>query len=71
MAEGVAKGRREGLREGRLQTARTVLRDLLADRFGALPEAVLQRIEAATDPERLHAAVLQVRRLRQIDDLQL
>jgi hypothetical protein len=61
----------EWMAEGKLQLSRTVLREFLEDRFGALPEALAQRIEAATDFERLRAAVLQVSRLGQLDDLQL
>ena len=63
MAEGEAKGR--------LATSRTVLRDLLEDRFGPLPEVLVQRIEAATDPDRLRAAVRQAPRLGRLDELQL
>jgi hypothetical protein len=44
---------------------------LLEARFGALPEALTQRIEATTDPERLREAHRQASRLDQLDDLQL
>jgi hypothetical protein len=50
--------------------SRTILRELLEDRFGALPEALTQRIEATTDPEQLLAAARQVSHLGQLDDLQ-
>ena len=49
MAEGEAKGLREGLL--RASRTRTLLRDLLEDRFGPLPEALVQQIEATTDPD--------------------
>jgi hypothetical protein len=61
----------EWMTEGELRGWRTVLRQLLEDRFGALPEALTARIEAAADLERLRAAVLQASRLDKIDDLQL
>ncbi len=61
----------QGLQEGQLREARTLLRGLLDDRFGPLAEALVQRIEAATDITRLKAAVRQVSHLGQLDDLQL
>jgi hypothetical protein len=36
-----------------------------------LPEAVLQRIETATDTERLTAATLEVLSMEKLDDLRL
>ena len=42
--------------EAKLQLSRTLLRDLLEDRFGALPEALTQQIEATTDLKQLCAA---------------
>jgi hypothetical protein len=71
MEEGMAKGLAEGRAEGELQASRRLLRILLEDGFGSLPEAVVQRIEATTDLQRLQAAVRQVRRLRRLEDLQL
>jgi hypothetical protein len=70
MAEGEAKGELRGELRGKLQVSRTILRELLEDRFGALPEALTQRIEATTDPEQLLAAARQVSHLGQLDDLQ-
>jgi len=67
MAEGEAKGELRG----ELRASRNLLRDLLEARFGALPEALAQRIEAATDLERLREAHRQASRLDQLDDLQL
>ncbi len=63
MAEGEAKGQ--------MREARRLLRNLLEDRFGPLPEVLAQRIEATADLERLRAAVRQVSHLSQLDDLQL
>ena len=53
------------------QEARTVLRELLEDRFGTLPEAVLQKVATCADQDRLRAAVRQVSRLAKLEDLQL
>ena len=69
--EGRVEGEAKGEAKGALQASRKLLRRLLEDRFGALPEAVSQRIEATTDLDRLEAAVLQVSRLQSLDDLQL
>jgi hypothetical protein len=65
------KGRAEGRAEGQLELARQLLRQLLSDRFGVLPEAVLQRIEGTTDVGRLAAAALQVSRLGSPEELRL
>jgi predicted transposase YdaD len=69
--EGKAEGKAEGLREGQLQASRTVLRGLLEDRFGPLPEALAQRIDAMNDMEALLHAARQVPRLNTLDDLTL
>jgi hypothetical protein len=55
----------------RLRTRREVLRELLEERFGTLPSALLQRIESCDDISRLQAAARQVLRLDKLDDLQL
>jgi hypothetical protein len=54
-----------------LQTRREVLRDLLQDRFGTVPEEVLRLIEACDDPARLKAALRQVMRIQAPADLPL
>jgi Putative transposase, YhgA-like len=54
-----------------LRTGRDILRALLEKRFGTLPEQVLQRIESATDAERLKAGVLQVLEISAPDELDL
>jgi hypothetical protein len=69
--EGRLKGRSEGHSEGELSASRRVLRQLLTERFGTLPETVLQRIEVARDLNRLMAAALQVSHLASPKDLQL
>jgi hypothetical protein len=61
----------EGRIKGELGMARRILRQLLEDHFGAVSEAVLQRIENATDADRLTAAARQVSRLAKPEDLQL
>jgi hypothetical protein len=66
-----AEGKAEGKAEATLATFRKLLRRLLEDRFGPLPEAVKQRIENTADLDRLEAAVVQVHRLPNLDELQL
>jgi hypothetical protein len=69
--EGLLKGRSAGEAAGRLQLAREMLRQLLADRFGSVPEAILQRIENTTDVDRLTAAARQVLHIAVPEELQL
>jgi predicted transposase YdaD len=45
--EGRREGRDEGRREGRAEGQRGMLLDLLAARFGVLPDAVAARVQAA------------------------
>ena len=52
--KGLSEGRSEGRTEGELKLARRLLRQLPSHRFGTVPETVLQRIDHATDVERLH-----------------
>ena len=66
-----ALGRSQGESLGVLRAARNHLRILLEKRFGPLPEAVRQRIEATNDPKRLEAALLQVMDIKALDELQL
>ena len=53
------------------EVRRSDLRDLLQERFGTVPESVRQRVEAATDPERLRAALRQVLHINAPEELQL
>ncbi len=65
------RGVREGRAEGQLLSLRDVLQELLAKRFGALSEAVKQRIDTATDPDRLRRAVVDADQLKSLDELVL
>jgi hypothetical protein len=68
------QGRTEGERKGRaagVQALRTVLLELLADRFGTVPQAVVERINALAELDRLEAAARQALRLQRLEDLQL
>jgi hypothetical protein len=69
--EGWLKGESAGELKGELKASRRTLRRLLADRFGSVPEAVLQRIESITDVDRLTAAAVQVSHVAAPEDLQL
>jgi hypothetical protein len=71
LEEGMAKGMAKGREEGALLEARELLRALLEERFGALPEALRQRTEAATDLARLRAACRQSVHLTKVDELVL
>jgi hypothetical protein len=70
-ARGEAKGRAEGRAEGVLLAYRNILRRRLSERFDPLPEAVLQRIEAATDLARLEAAIVRADKIKSLDELDL
>jgi hypothetical protein len=61
----------EGRVAGELRQARRILQRLLADRFGSVPEAIVQSIEASSDVERLTTAALQVSRIARPEDLSL
>lgn len=71
MARGIERGRVEGRAEGEILASKAALRALLEERFGTLPEVLIDRIEAATDLPRLQMAIRQVLRLEKLDDLQL
>ena len=59
------------IEEGRISANRETLRRQLAQRFGPLPEALLRRIEAASDAARLQAALDQVIQMKSLDELVL
>jgi hypothetical protein len=61
----------QGEARGQVKEARAVLLELLQDRFGTLPEALVQAITASTDYERLRAARRQVSQLAKPEDLKL
>ncbi len=58
------------LREGEARYARSTLRTQRQQRFGTLPDEVMQRIEAA-DIEHLTSALAAVLTLRSLDELNL
>jgi hypothetical protein len=57
--------------QGCLESCRDVLLGLLEDRFGPVPEEVVQRIKAATDLAKLKAAALRAPSLPSLNDLPL
>ena len=69
--EGEKKGEKKGKKEGQLSALQESLRLLVKKRFQTLPEALDQRIEATTDPERLQACLLQVLDIQSLDELEL
>lgn len=68
-AEGKHEGRAEGQREGRAEGKRELLLDLLGRRFGPLPDATIQRVQALTSPEELSRLAERVFDARSLDDL--
>ncbi len=66
-----ARGEAVGEAAGALRNAREVLRDVLAERFGELPQGLVQRIEAADDLARLRAAIRQALHVQSPEELQL
>jgi Putative transposase, YhgA-like len=65
--EALARGEARGL----LRARREDLQLLLEDRFGPLPDEVLERIEDIDDLQHLRDAILQVRRVTALKDLDL
>lgn len=63
--------REEGRAEGALQTSRALLRGLLEERFGTLPEALIQQIEALTDVGRLQTAARRLVHVQKLEDFSL
>jgi hypothetical protein len=61
----------EMLVRGELKASRDNLRVLLEERFGPLPEAVAQRIEAMDDLERLRTLFRQAVRVTSLEELEL
>jgi Putative transposase, YhgA-like len=57
--------------KGELKATRDLLRSLLEDRFGTVPEELLQRIEATDDLERLQTAARQVYRVQGLEEISL
>jgi hypothetical protein len=69
--EGLTAGERKGKREGREQGKRELLLDLLGHRFGPLPDATVERVQALTSPEELARLAERVLDARSLDDLGL
>ena len=61
----------ESAQQSQLRTRKEDLRALLEKRFGSLPDAVLQRIETATDAARLKDGILQALEINAPDELDL
>ena len=60
-----------GEKAGAIRSRREMLRNLLEDRFGPLPEALTRQIEAVTELDRLDVAALQVRRINVLSEFHL
>lgn len=69
--EGRVEGRIEGLAEGQVRTCREILLALLEDRFGTLPEDLIQRVQAVKDVDRLKGALREVIHLHSLEELRL
>ena len=67
----VKKGKAEGNLEGQLSASKDHLRIFLETRFGTLPDSVVQRIEAATDLNRLKNCIRQAGQLNSLEELPL
>jgi predicted transposase YdaD len=70
-ARGVALGEARGEARGRVNAYRESLRVGLEERFGPLPEAVAERLEALDDPERLRGLIRQAYRITDLAELDL
>jgi hypothetical protein len=57
--------------EAALNVSREYLRVVLEERFGTIPEAVLQRIQQTDDPDRLTAGLRQALHITSPDELTL
>ncbi len=56
--EGMAEGRKEGMAEGRKEGVGLLLRDLLENRFGSLPDSVTSYIDKYSDSDALRKFAL-------------
>jgi hypothetical protein len=61
----------QGVAKGELRAHRNILRQFLTERFGVLPEGVLQQIDQATDLGRLATAIRQAFIIKSLDELKL
>ena len=71
MERGIERGMERGRVTGAMETSRRYLRGLLEQRFGALPEALVQRIEGTEDLPRLEACIFSVQKLKSLDEIPL
>jgi hypothetical protein len=60
-----------GRAEGELRARREDVRLVLEKRFGPLPEALAQRLEAANDPERLKTFLVEALGVSSLEELNL
>jgi hypothetical protein len=65
------EGKKEGRAEGKLLAVREILLLLLRDRFGRVPKAVRQTIEATTDVEHLEECILRAVKSASLEELPL
>jgi hypothetical protein len=66
-----AEGWEKGWKKGALRACREDVRLVLEERFGPLPEELVQRIEATEDLQRLEACIRQSVHIQSLDELQL
>ncbi len=69
--EGRAEGRAEGRLQGRIEALHEILLIVLHQRFGQVPEAVVQRVRTCMDAARLRAAVEEALDIQSPGQLQL
>ena len=69
--EMLERGMERGKIVGAISTLRDLLRSLLTQRFGALPDAVVQQIERTEDADRLKACLLNLDQISSADELRL
>ena len=65
------RGMKRGIEKGSIATCQELLRDLLEERFGSLPDEVRQRIEQTADLDRLRAAHRRALSLDSLDQLEI
>jgi hypothetical protein len=61
----------EMIAEGKLSGLREALQELLAEKFGPLPDSVIRRIEQTRDPERLRRCIRQVSHIEELAEVDL
>ena len=71
LESGRAEGQGLGMGLGIVQGEQTALITMLEERFGTIPQQIVERIKAVDDPSRLQAAIRQAIRIATPNDLQL